>query len=426
MNIGQKIFRKTNIPLMMGGMLFFLMLYTPRANLEVKVVFLIPTLFFILLGVFTRRLKLPRPAVLQWATLYILYGFIWSFFGLLNGNPGYVGYLRLFVLWGLLYLVLITGIANKESLIFIFRVGLFALIPISIFNILLFLNSIGVIPSNFLLEIEMGAKAGQHVGYSQLTSHNIGSLLFLAPFVISIYLLDVGAYYDISPFLLLVVMSLALTASFLSGRRALWLVIFLAPFMVTLLLILLKKIKKAFQLLKKMLFVIIFLILLLFISMNLLPNLDLWDLNGFLARISDAISHEGARSIQADALLNGFSNAPIFGHGFGVGVKDVIRSEKTPWLYELSYLLILHNTGIVGLLSYLSLLTVLLYKIFKISKSNSENMAYGIPLFIGLFSFLLANSTNPYLLSFDFMFSLFLALAFMNVFASQKRFVNYD
>ena len=60
------------------------------------------------------------------------------------------------------------------------------------------------------------------------------------------------------------------------------------------------------------------------------------------------------RRDQSVALVKGWLEAPLLGSGHGMPAPDVIRSEETPWAYELTYLALLYHTGVVGTLAYAS------------------------------------------------------------------------
>ena len=85
--------------------------------------------------------------------------------------------------------------------------------------------------------------------------------------------------------------------------------------------------------------------------------------------------------------------------------------------YELTYVALLFQTGIIGVLAYLGLLFWPVYKGAQLlKKTNEEAGLFIIPSIVGCACFLIANATNPYLQSYDFMWALFLPIAIINFF----------
>lgn len=103
---------------------------------------------------------------------------------------------------------------------------------------------------------------------------------------------------------------------------------------------------------------------------------------------------------QAPELLDGFSENPVFGSGLGGTLSsDFVRSEDNPWSFELTYLQILFQMGLVGLIT---LVTVLGYVLsrglanLRVIYPTSWMSLAGISAVVGV---LAASATNPYLFS---------------------------
>jgi hypothetical protein len=121
------------------------------------------------------------------------------------------------------------------------------------------------------------------------------------------------------------------------------------------------------------------------------------------------------RSEQFYALLNGWSQNPLFGAGHGASAPGSIRSVEQPWAYELSYVAYFFHTGILGSFIFFGQLGWIYFMSFKIIKSESVLKFYIFPVIVGTTCFLIANATNPYLAKYDFMWVLFLPLAIINI-----------
>ena len=124
-------------------------------------------------------------------------------------------------------------------------------------------------------------------------------------------------------------------------------------------------------------------------------------------------SGTSVRKDQFISLIEGWKQSPLFGVGYGVNA-DVVRSANVPGTYELSYVARLFHMGIVGIVIYFFMVLWLMRKLIAITKSNPETGVYIIPLLTGLSSLILAESTNPYIGSFDGMWVFFYTLAIIN------------
>ena len=114
-------------------------------------------------------------------------------------------------------------------------------------------------------------------------------------------------------------------------------------------------------------------------------------------------------------MISSWQENPFFGKGHGAFAVGAKGSGGQPWAYELQYVAILFQTGIVGFLIYFGSIIWLVYKAVLISKNNSEIGKIAIPATVALLSFLIANATNPYLLKFDYLWTLFFLAAIVNV-----------
>jgi len=307
---------------------------------------------------------------------------------------------------------------NEQILALLLRYLLAAMVAIALFNIAVFLNAIDWIPSNPLLELEMGARVGVHEGYAQITSHNIGSLIFLVPLFMMVYLLadESTGQNRLIAFALL----LGLVAVLLSGRRALWLLVAVTPLVGVALSAALPR-SDARRLRRKVAVVLALGAVTLFgVALFLAKTTD-WEPAGFAERLTGVISDdEGVRADQARALLRHWVEVPLLGSGFGAGVPEVVRDDERPWIYELYYHLILFNTGLVGFTVYATLLAAVSIQLWRAVSTRSRRGSGCFAILVAYIIFLMAAATNPYLGSFDFMFVIFFGLAVANCFGEPR------
>jgi hypothetical protein len=120
------------------------------------------------------------------------------------------------------------------------------------------------------------------------------------------------------------------------------------------------------------------------------------------------------RASQFQRLTEAWLEAPLLGKGFGATIPEFVRSEEMPWAFELSYMALLFNAGLVGALAYaLGIMSIFGVGLYIVRFGGSLGRLL-LPVLLGSGSFLIANATNTYLLKFDYEWVIFLPLAFVN------------
>lgn len=125
------------------------------------------------------------------------------------------------------------------------------------------------------------------------------------------------------------------------------------------------------------------------------------------------------RRLQFDALIDGIAERPLLGQGLGAAAFYT-RSDDAPWSYELSYVALAFNFGLLGLLWFSAGVVYVLIELVRLvgRRGVPETERLYIACFLaGLVAFLIANATNPYLAKFDYMWTLFIPLAFIRLYA---------
>ena len=201
---------------------------------------------------------------------------------------------------------------------------------------------------------------------------------------------------------------LVLLVSMLSGRRSLWVIMLLA---VIIFFVLSKFVKKQtrrrgknkiIKVFKKSIIALLLIVVSGFVAFQ-------FDLSGQLileniAKGFNSMEDHGAsvRSDQFYALISGWIESPIWGAGHGAS-PDSMMSRIKPWAFELSYVALLYHAGLMGFFVYFSYIVWIFWKGFIIIRSSSVYGFFMLPVLIATFCFLVANSVNPYLEKFDFM-----------------------
>lgn len=112
-----------------------------------------------------------------------------------------------------------------------------------------------------------------------------------------------------------------------------------------------------------------------------------------------ADSSAGQRETQAPKLWDAFKQNPVLGDGLGAVVKPrYVRDPAAPWSYELTYLQLLFQMGVLGLLAVLALPLAVVRRGLKAATAG-ELQAPPLAGAMAILGILVASATNPYLLS---------------------------
>ncbi|MEN6414760.1 MAG: hypothetical protein ABFC84_18640 [Veillonellales bacterium] len=386
--------------------LFFLMMFSPRTNLLAKV----PFLLFILISrsliiIQTGRIKI-NTKVFLWALIYVSFGALWGAYGLVNSKEYAIDFLRLNIIWVIFYMFFVLIISKPEHIKMAQKVMIWASLAIALYNINYVLYGMGYLHIPQLIDLDMGQAVGLHAGYVQLTAHNIGSLMFLFPFLFSGMAITRGGYFaGVPKWFLTLVLIMCLITVFLSGRRMLWLITIIAPLLYFGIIEFGTKSIAKFKFKQVLPLFIVGIIIVL--GQYLFFETGGWDLDNFIERLT--FSGEQAQGYDyrinsIDSLMNDMRDCLFFGTGGGSPA------------FEVTFMQVFHETGIIGLPIFIGLFLWVYFQIFRLIKQKKGNIEQGIPLLIGGICFFLGMFSNPYYSSFDFMWSLFLPLAYVNVY----------
>lgn len=384
------------------NILLVLIFTLPRSYFEIKICFILATSLSV---IFKHKFVFSKKKILLKITsLWCIFGILWSLLGLYYANPNIPEALRLFLgypVFIIAFYCLVEKYVKKERIIYAIHLSVFLIFLINVIGIVLYLQN--KVPAFFYNNLSFNV--GIHPGYIQLTSHNIGALFYLIPVsFLDIFLVRFknAKNYRLSKnlaFAFILICGIIITI--IAGRRALWLsVSFLFIIFIIYLLINYKVYKKVLTY-----FVIIFFLFTSIAIYNLNGVIDQENLN---ERLTGWYSSKGEeRYVQSSFLIASFYDKPVIGHGFNAVLKNgYVRSDK-PYLFESYILTILFNTGIVGLLMYVFLI---IYPFLLKWRSPVVKFIF----FVSIFSLFIANFSNPYFGSFDFIFYIFLPFFFID------------
>lgn len=391
------------------AVLLFSSLVFPTAlvNLKLGLLSLYFIFFFLNFGV----KRVFRKSVILASLTYSIIGLIWSIYGVVAGNPGALQVLSVMFIYPILFTVLggaYRGQSDKLHIIFIASgVVILILDGAYLFGEVYFT---GNLLTDFLKEMYRdNAVVDNASSYFKFTLPNVASLLFLLPYLFSSYLFGNGGKAKF------VLLSLLSVLALLSGRRALLLFSFVGPitaYCITC---------GAPAISRKSYFRIIVLsvVLLLFaiIFSSYWPEHVAQLFMSMLDFTSNNSNQE--RNLQFQSLIHGFLQSPILGNGAGA-VASYLRSEEIPWAYELLYVALLFQYGLIGFSLYFfgifSIVIFLVYRVRMLGRNSFEFYYLS-----GFISFVLASSTNPYLSKFDYMWVIFIPVALYNFYLQGFR-----
>lgn len=376
----------------------------PRAYGLQKITILMLLLALLLINFFSKKTSVGMSRPIVFFSIFAAINALALFVGVLHGNPdqAIIDGLRIGVIFPIIIALLWTSLADFNYGKYINVIVELSAICIFVIISLAILQEIGVgyfFPETFIEANVL--RVGLREGYLQVTSHNVGSLFFIAGYFL---------YYAVASqrkkinILSVAVLFCTLLVAMLSGRRALQLAILLAPlFLIFTAKIFAENKSVTGRIVKLWLIVVLGVAMFLaYLFFNGHLNFD-----GFVDRFVLVFEDDGgARTSQAASLFSAFLSNPFFGSGIG-GTTDVIRSDDAPWTYELMYLQLLFNFGLVGM----TLLAVLFFsEIWKIGRNaRHSHMSYSIEvksMFSGTIFLMFGAATNPYLGSFDFILML--------------------
>jgi hypothetical protein len=246
----------------------------------------------------------------------------------------------------------------------------------------------------------------------------LASLMFLIPYYYSSFIfMKKKSWIQI---LFLIIISIIFLVS---GRRGLQLAVLVSLINIYLFssFITLKDIKNNIKKTKKHIILLLIISSLIIIPYTIIYNVIdyTYIYNQFVSgfNFSDQNNFSSyTRLLTFNSLIEEWQKFPILGGGYGAH-GDIIRNVKMPWSYELTYIALLLQTGLIGILLYsLSIIWIIWQLLLIIKSKKKEYIQVAFSTLIGMMSFIVASSTNSYLLKFDYLWTIFIPLLVINIY----------
>jgi len=406
------------------GLFFFLLMLTIPTTYQGERGILLGTLVLSSLVYVTRSKWQIHPIVVGWSLFTVTTSLLFMLIGAINSAPGALRVGTVYVVWPVLFIFFMGIVKDPNHFCSFFKTITIGAITVALMAFTLVADQyfgLGIGISSMLEE--QGAGLGIYEGTIEYRLFNMTTVIYALPFFLALLLMPqtwspLKGGWRVSAWAAL---GLSILTLLISGRRAFWLTAAMSPIIVGLLLKLGGMRTNLVQIGFKGLAigVIVAFAVIPFFELDLFVIFDDF-LRGF--DFSDPNNMSSYyRKEQFFALTEGWMEVPLFGAGHGSAAMGSIRSEEQPWAYELSYLALLYQIGIMGVLVYGSAIAWIFYKGIKMMRRVPEAAGFLIPTLSALACFLVANATNPYLQKFDYLWTIFLPVAVLNAYMMRSH-----
>lgn len=385
--------------------LLFLILFSPSHNQVIKIIIILG-LSLTSIAYSIKNKTFIRKEILFWLIIYLISNIFFLSIGSIKNPNVFIQLGPLKVLWPILYFISIIMLMSVKKVVINWNKFFFCVsIVIPLFLILTFYidNLPSVITSFFSYTKTF------YAGFTDYFSPAITSLFFLGSYCLTRVLSDKKSKIFLVPVFLI------LWCSFIIGRRALILLILVSPFLYLFILIVLKKVRG--KQLSKILFVLAIMCVLA------IGVLSFGSENLRIIQIfsNNEVFENNYRITQFHSLIYAWQDSPIFGAGFGSNA-EIVRSTEVLGAYELSYVALLFQSGLIGVFLYISLYAWMIIKLIKIYDKTEDS--FFISFAVASINIFIANFSNPYIDSFDGLWFIFLGLSLINKYYIEKEVIN--
>lgn len=400
-----------------GYALFFLMLFVPTTYQPVKAVLLATVLAGIGVGMLlSGRTGLHRHVAML-AAAFAAVGLFFVLRGYVRGAPGALSSFNVYVTWPLVYTVLAAGASRPEVLRALVRTIVVAANAVAAYSVIYVLWEAGYWPDALYYAIDQGQAIGFHGAYVEFNLYSITSLLFVTPFLVAALFIFPARGGPVGRRTLWVSLALNVVTVLLTGRRALLVLVPVSPVLALILRSWLTADRKR-ETRRLVLRAVAGALALAVVLVVAATSLGAVSPGGFVEMVGTGFQFDTdpvamSRRDQFNALVAGWMDDPLLGSGLGAPAA-VIRSPEAPWAYELSYVALLYHMGLVGVVAYGAGAVWIAYMSYLIARRGWSEAPGLIATLVGTTSFLIANATNPYLQKYDYIWVLFLPVAFIN------------
>jgi hypothetical protein len=397
--------------------LFFLTMLVLPTTFQLQRGILLATIFSVACVVAFQHWRVHQDILILWAATMTV-GALGITWGALNAAPGALSVTTVYFIWPAVYLVFI-GLAHE--LVVIKKVLSALLLGIALATLMaLVVLTAGILGFSDLINPLLAfqdAGFGNYDGVIEFRLYNLTTVMFGFPFVVGLLLVRRKTLRPVKKLGLWVLLILILVVALGSGRRMFWLLVLITPVMALFFLQFSRARLSSVSFIKVTVSLLVAATILVSGGIQLL-GLDLVAIaTKFGAAFQGVEASSSIRFEQAAALWQAFSDSPLIGNGFGSTVDSEYRQG---WAFELSYMALLNNVGLLGFLIYGIAVGWIILKGIQISRKDQDFAGLFVPVVTGMTGFLIMNATNPYLGKFDYLWVIFLPVALINAQLTQR------
>jgi len=404
--------------------LMVLMINTPLILKPLKASLLVGLLVIISFRIYKKFFFLEKDIFIIFI-ITLTASVLFSFNGAINMTDNPFALSTISFLWPFFWLILISGILSNSILIRLHKVFIYSLYFLCIYIILFILNQLSIIPDWLFINLEISNQSGFYYAHGEMEFSLLclATLMFLIPYFYSSILFEEKLSKIKILFLIIVTLLFIL-----SGRRGLQLAVLVSFFNIFIFQFFIKNklVLNNIKKIKKRMYIFIIIALSIIIPYTALYNIVDYNkifeffISGFDFTNQDNYSSY-TRYLVFNSLIDVWINNPIFGGGYGEH-GDIIRNTQMPWSYELTYVALLVQIGLIGMILYtLAVFWTIWQLIIIIKDGNKKYLQISFSVLIGFISFLIAASTNSYLTKFDYLWIIFIPILIVNIYKYDKK-----
>jgi len=402
------------------------MIVTPSAFQSPKAAILAILFIVILLDMLIKKRRRLHPLIFRYFLFYILLGSIFGIYGYLRENVGVIPITKEVVLYVILYMILIRGIVDYASVKYMHKTLVISIVLLSLYIITSILNAYGIWPDWLYYNLQtetsnedISVDTLHFYGRISTSFDSFPSLLFLQPYLFT-YLVSSSQKKSKPMWALFVILTIIMI---FVGRRILLITAIFAPIIIILTLngIRTEDSRKVRNWKSLIFFSFLAMFGLAFILIQISGISVQATIEDFLYSFQPIQVNASGNYVSNPRLdtiyhlFNGWKESPLIGFGSGATHPNYYRNKYEPWNYEVLYMQFLYSWGILGCTLYGMGILFITNKLLLIYKECSSYSSFAISALFGMLAFLVGSFTNPYLLKFDMLYTIFLPIAIINV-----------
>lgn len=409
---------------------FLLLVFPLIAELErIRTTLLVMMLISVAVVVLRTNQSGLHWSIVAWTYLLTALNLFFVFEGFFTGAPGAEEKARVYVLYPWLYIAMIAGIRSYKLLNRLRGVFVVSTICIAVYCALYLLLETGILPRTRITDLLLFDWDSQEFalskGFVLMQVPGLNSIPFLLPFALATVTIGNSAAENKMSFgtriLWWAAVFSGLTVVFLAGRRAFYVVTLTAPILIAVFSRFLPMRERRFGARSVFRATTVGVIVAALIILIVGPFFGV-TFGGLAHRLavgfdfSSTTEDGGAsqRSAQFQALLAGWTRNMFLGAGHGAPVYGYYSSDTSPWNFELGYMALLYQIGVVGVMALAAGVLWIYWKGVQVIRAGGPPSGLMIASLVGMSSMLIAHATNPYLARFDGMWAIFFPLGVIN------------